>query len=88
MSPIAAEQEEAYLPPSVEIVVGPYKEQATDPNAYDRKLEEEGFGDVPGVTVCSRPILPLEEQWATAVFGAQGGLDRRKRLADGSGSSP
>ncbi|KAM0324591.1 hypothetical protein ACHAQA_007978 [Verticillium albo-atrum] len=50
MSPIAVEKQEAYMPPSVEIVVGPYKEQATDPNAYNRKLEEEGTCDAPGVT--------------------------------------
>ncbi|KAM0813230.1 putative TauD/TfdA-like domain-containing protein [Seiridium cardinale] len=53
MSPIAIDQtdhQEAHQPSKAEAFLGIYKEQANDPNAYNRKLEEEGSEDVPKAT--------------------------------------
>lgn len=41
----------SYQSSQPQVVIGPYKEQAADPDSYNRKLEAEGSADIPRATV-------------------------------------
>jgi hypothetical protein len=51
MNSAAKRQEAGSRERKVNALIGPYKEQASDPFAYNRELEERGSVDVPRATV-------------------------------------